>query len=170
MIAWGAALAIEGTDFAADLVYAGFWRRALAYFLDEALVTLASVLAAVPIAMLVGSFSSDPRPRLFDLFNPATFQTGFSFIYLLFSIFYYVWIQSKFGTTFAKRWLGVWVIDRVTQQKMTLGQSVARFTWSFFSTLPLGAGYWMAAFQSEKRTFHDLMAQTISIRRGKVKT
>ena len=76
---------------------------------------------------------------------------------------YYVVGQHKYGTTIGKRMLNVYIVSAADKQRITLKQSVVRYSSYLVSYLPFCAGYIMAAFHPEKRALHDLIAGTVAI-------
>ena len=83
-------------------------------------------------------------------------------VFLLLS-FYFIFTTKKFGGTLGKRFMGMKVIDSITGNKISYLQSIIRFICYGISALPLFAGFISGAFNIQKRTFHDKLADTLVI-------
>jgi uncharacterized RDD family membrane protein YckC len=154
----------------APVRYAGFWRRALADGVDSLLLTFLSwVLLALVLAVFYAlrffAEAAELRPPFWDAFDPWMIQVLNWGIYFSLSFPYYVYGHFKYQTTLGKRALGVFVQSVQGKGELTLAQSISRYLAYFVSSLPLGAGFFMAAFHPQKRALHDLLSGTFCIRR-----
>ncbi len=80
--------------------------------------------------------------------------------------FFFTWQWVKGGQTLGMR---AWQCRLVQQDKQNVSWSAAssRFFLAIVSWAVLGAGYWMAWFRSDRKTFHDLYSHTYLIRVSK---
>lgn len=132
--------------------YGGFSRRFAARFIDG-VITSAVVLV---VGMLYGlGFSSWLRPANAPLWLQAVNQMVGMVIGLSYEVFF-VW---KYNATPGKIALGL-KIFRPDGAKLSIGRIVGRYFATFISALPLLIGYIVAAFDDERRTFHDRIADT----------
>jgi uncharacterized RDD family membrane protein YckC len=152
-----------------DQIYGGFWRRLLAYVIDQIILYLISLilfLIGVIALALAGSSFADvltrgDLPRRMDLFMAVfavtTFLTGMA---------YFTWFHGAVGQTPGKMLLRVRVVQ-VTEDRMTFGIAFLRWAGSLVSGLALCLGYLWIAFDRRKQGWHDKIAATLVIRVGK---
>jgi uncharacterized RDD family membrane protein YckC len=145
--------------------YAGFWARLVAHFIDGALLMMASWLA---LLSLLGSYFWLKRLGLGlpEEVGPLAQQILLWVFYTLLSAPYYVIGHHRYGTTLGKRSLALYV-RKVSEPEsaITLAQSVGRYVSYAISSLPLGAGYLLAAVHPRKQALHDLIAGTVVVLR-----
>ena len=118
------------------MIYAGFWRRFVAIFIDAVILTIPSLV----INQIV----------------PYAGALLFGFIY------YPLFISSPLQATPGKAIMGVAVIDE-NGQTLTLKAAIIRYACSFLSGLCLGLGYFMSLFTVKRQTFHDMVAASVVI-------
>ncbi|MEK6578843.1 MAG: RDD family protein [Bdellovibrionota bacterium] len=153
--------------------YAGFWIRFVAEMIDNTILSLVVIIGElILIGMIYWIFvlktPTGETPRGFlDVLGPVWIQVIYCILYALLSIPYYTYWHFQHGTTIGKKMLGIYVVNEKNLGKITLKQSLIRCFGYAVSSLPLSAGYIMAAFHPEKRALHDLMAGTVSIIRPK---
>ena len=143
------------------MVYAGFWRRLLAYLLD-----------VLPIVLLTAGFFY--LFLGFDLTLQAymeerTVESRIRFLaqrnhirdlsFLLWIIYSMVLEASPLQGTIGKVLCGIMVVDEAGR-RLGPGQSVRRNFAKLASYLPLGLGFVWAAFSKTKRAWHDSAART----------
>lgn len=135
-------------------VVAGFWRRALAALLDVLLVAV--VLAAAELGYLTASGGwsielDDPAHQIIAA------AVGVA------ALLYDVLLTWRIGGTIGKRALGLTVQSR-EGGKAGLGQLIARLLGRLVSALPLLLGFFWAAWDARKQTWHDRLADTVVVR------
>lgn len=116
--------------------YAGFWVRFLARLIDGLILIIPSMILSsrIPYSGLLIGFA-------------------------------YEWLMLAFndGRTIGKMALGI-RIARPDGSAVDLGTAAARAGMAIVSSLPLGLGYLWAAWDPEKRTWHDMVADTRAFR------
>ena len=137
-------------------VYAGFWRRAVAFWLDSLLLNGLSVLFLALFLRGFGLSASD-----LGGFEAQLMSVG---MYACLAFLYYSVMHFRWGATLGKKLLGVKVLDAETGQGIAAGQSMLRSVTSVLSYLPFAMGYFMAIWDSKKRTLHDRLSGTVCIR------
>jgi uncharacterized RDD family membrane protein YckC len=70
-----------------------------------------------------------------------------------------VFFVRKYDATPGKMALGLKIL-RSGGEKLTIGRIIGRYFATILSALPLLLGYIVAAFDDEKRTFHDRIVDT----------
>jgi len=135
-------------------VVAGFWRRALGALLDVLLVAV--VLAAAELGYLTasGGWSIDLDDPAHQIIAAAVGVAA---------LLYDVLLTWRMGGTIGKRALGLTVQSR-EGGKAGLGQLIARLLGRLVSALPLLLGFFWAAWDARKQTWHDRLADTVVVR------
>lgn len=169
--------------FDQKFVYAGFWKRFLAYIIDEILLSAVLSFLFIPFSILFGllvfsAFAMDEFEHYSMInfiqheFNDVSIQEILMFIILI-TIFIIVavivqWLyyaimesSSKQGTV-GKMVLNLKVVDLVGN-KLSFGRATGRFFGKILSGLILNIGYIMAAFTERKQALHDMLAGCLVI-------
>ena len=141
---------------------AGFWIRLVAALIDGTILVLTSLLLAgvlpgVSISDYISYFSLDleaeiTTPIWFDMVD-ITLNAMYSALL--------VWIWSA---TVGKLIFRLHVV-RTDGSKVGFGRALARWACYFLSLITLGIGFLMIAFRKDKRGLHDLICDTIVVRR-----
>jgi uncharacterized RDD family membrane protein YckC len=116
-----------------SLELAGFWRRFAGLFIDGLIVSLVTA------------------PFAFRGFNPASEIASFVYAWLM--------IGLNRGQTVGAMAMGV-RITRPNGEAVDLGRAAARAAMAIVSGLAILLGYLWAIWDSEKRTWHDMVADT----------
>lgn len=133
--------------------FAGFWIRGAALFIDSLILQVFYMLL-YPVLALFGTSeeklaSGESLPLLFALLA----------VQILISGCYHVWFVKKYAGTPGKILVGLSVV-RADGLPMTWSTAILRYLGTWLSSLTLGMGYVLAAFDDEKRTLHDHLAKT----------
>ena len=143
--------------------YGGFWRRAVALWIDNVLITLVSypigMIMAVPT---VSGFGGD----LFFVFSRAFISAFWGWgaaITFALEIAYNVYFVSQKGATLGKMVMGLKIVT-ATGGPISVGRALARYFSRILSYLIFCIGYIMAAFDDQKRALHDHICNTRVIR------
>jgi uncharacterized RDD family membrane protein YckC len=133
------------------LEYAGFWIRLGSLFLDGLILFIVQIpLFAASVATSVAY--SRGRGFLFSaLYNPLSIGVGFLYVWLM--------VGYAKGQTLGMMATGI-RITRPDGSPVDLGRSAARAGMSIVSRIPFSLGYLWAAWDPEKRTWHDMVADT----------
>jgi uncharacterized RDD family membrane protein YckC len=131
------------TDLFVDepLIYAGFWDRFGAAFIDGIILIVPNLL-----------FTYGIGPGIGDILSLAT-----------------AWLYEALMTsgpgqaTLGKRALGLKVVDS-DGQRISFGQATGRHFGKILSTIILFIGYFMMLWDAKKQTLHDKMAATYVIK------
>ena len=136
---------------------AGFWVRAGGFVVDTLVVI---VLLALALELLTDSSLDEYYRTAFgggaalhlDLIN---YVIAFGYATLL---------VGAFSTTVGKRPFNLYIL-RPDGTRVGYGRALGREAARFLSSLLLGAGYLWVLFRADKRALHDLIADTVVIRR-----
>jgi predicted Zn finger-like uncharacterized protein len=137
--------------------YAGFWVRTVAYILDFVLLgfvqLVLSVLIDQVIALLGIAAEGDPAVNMVIWLFGASLSIGYA-----------VFFTGYCGQTPGKMALRIKVI-RTDGSPVSYGRAVLReVPGKFLSSILLGIGYLMVAFDNKKQGLHDKIAATYVIK------
>ncbi len=143
--------------------YGGFWRRLIAKIIDGFITGVLSWIILVPLFMVMvgpaGAFTPgvEPSPEV------TRAMLGFQFVSFglqtVIGLGYSLFFLRKYAATPGKMALGLKVY-RSDSHPLSVGRIVGRYFAEWVSALTLGLGYLIAAFDSEKRSLHDRIADT----------
>ena len=149
------------------MIYAGFWRRAVAFILD-------SLIVSIPVALIFGPMVAVETLSM-GLTNPTNISPtqagllGFTMlswqvISLVAMWLYFALLESgKKQSTWGKRLLGIKVVD-VNGGRISFARATGRFFSKMISYIIFYIGFIMAAFTGRKRALHDMIAQTYVVK------
>jgi uncharacterized RDD family membrane protein YckC len=136
---------------------AGFWRRLVAAFLDWLLV---GILAAA-IGDLFGVQGPSP-PSADGGVNVQLAGTG-PFILVELAYFTYFHATSA-GQSIGNKILGIRVLDADTGRSLPYARAFVRALVSNLSALPCFLGFFWMLWEPRKRTWHDMVANSLVVR------
>ena len=128
-------------------IYAGFWRRVLAYVIDYALLAVVIVVIAA-ISIVHGQKGS---PIL-------------AFVYLVLPLLYFVVLEaSGMQGTLGKKAMGIKVADEAGNQ-ISGARALGRYLGKVVSGLLFGIGFAMAGFTAKRQALHDMISGCVVVR------
>lgn len=142
----------EGATLSTDMVYAGFWIRFLAKFVDGIILQIVNFV----VRLIFLGTSPDPGKQAAMVW----ITLGIS---MLIAASYSIFFVGKFGATPGKMALRLRVVT-ATGGKVSYARAAGRYFSEFLSSIILMIGYIMAAFDEEKRALHDRICDTRVIR------
>jgi uncharacterized RDD family membrane protein YckC len=150
----------EGADVpAGQLLYAGFWIRFVAKFIDGLIVGV--VFFAPAMIIMFRSRATGGPP---DLINELMVNLVFNLASTVVMTVYNTFFVGKFGASPGKMAVGLRIVTsdggRVSYAR-ALGRSLAEI----LSGIVCYIGYIIAAFDGQKRTLHDHICDTRVIRK-----
>ena len=136
--------------------YGGFWRRFVARFLDGAIQSI----VVMPLAFVFGFYAaSSGAANPENVGSMILMQVLIQGVSVMIGIGYEIFFIRKYDATPGKMALGLKLL-RADGSKLSIGRIIGRYFAHFISALPLAIGYIVAAFDDEKRTFHDRICDT----------
>ena len=135
----------------------GFWRRLIAAFLDWLLI---GILAAA-VGDLLGVEAPTP-PAADGGVNVQLAGTG-PFILVELAYFTYFHATSA-GQSIGNKIMGIRVLDAGTGRSLPAVRAFVRALMSNLSALPLFLGYFWMLWEPRKRTWHDIVAESLVVR------
>jgi uncharacterized RDD family membrane protein YckC len=161
------------------LVYAGFWLRFVAYFIDGFIIGIPITIVFMILGGIFAGFAaasggfphttgdSDPS----QTFAPAM-GIGFALIelviwaaFMVLTWFYFAKLESgPHQATYGKRALGLKVTN-LSGEPIGFGQASGRFFGKIVSGMTFYIGFIMAGFTQRKQALHDLIAGTLVVKK-----
>lgn len=144
------------------LVYAGFWKRFLAYIIDAILLYIG--YAVIAMIFLGGASLGFSRANANDPAAAAAIAGTLMMTVLIFVAL--AWLYSAFMEssknqgTLGKMALGLRVTD-LDGNPITFGRATGRFFGKLLSGMILNIGFIMAGFTEKKQGLHDIIAGTL---------
>lgn len=143
-------------DLPAPVLYAGFWRRVVAFLIDRFLIGFVNVALCLCYFFLSGmTWNSDEL-------NTLSLTSGL-FGFLLKWLYCTLLESSASQATLGKALIGIKVTDELGC-RISLLRANARYWAKILSTLTLGFGYLMAGYTRKKQALHDFVAGTLVVR------
>ena len=130
----------------------GFWRRLIAAFLDWLLI---GILAAA-IGELFGVEAS----------SPSSADGGVAFgPFILVELAYFTYFHAtSAGQSIGNKILGIRVLDADTGRSLSYARAFTRALMSSLSALAFFLGYLWMLWEPRKRTWHDIVANSLVVR------
>ncbi len=160
-----------GAPSQSSVSYAGWWQRVGASVLDG----LIAIPFAIPgvIVLLAGPTEVNFRENGVDgagfYEEPTGGTIGLAVLLYLVGIVAYLIFYcrrvSRVGSSLGMSATGYRIIDARSGANISMGKSVGRFFARYLSALPCYLGYLWPLWDSENRTFHDMIAQTRAVRK-----
>ena len=135
--------------------YGGFWVRLIALTLDNAVVFIVLLAAAMGMASVQAMTGM-------DTVMGAVAWLVFTFVPLL---YWPVLESSAWQATVGKRIMGLQVTD-TDGARLSFVRALLRMLAKILSWIPLGLGFVMAAFMARKQALHDILVKTLVVRSG----
>lgn len=153
----------DGYVAGADVVYAGFWKRFAALFIDSLIVGVAYYAAIVLMAVAgfgLGGLAPDGSALGVGMI---AMLAGVYILYPVISAAYYVGFEaSSLQATPGKMAVGIKVTDG-DGRRLGRARALGRWASHLLCYVTLYIGYIMAAFTDRKRGLHDLVAGTLVV-------
>jgi len=137
----------EGAAIPSTFIYASFGSRLAAKILDGIILWGVGLLTGLAL---------QPFSQNWSLLQAQVIGTG---INLVVSLIYTSGMHWKFGATLGKMAVKAKVV-RPDGSPLTLGRAIGRSLAEYISSFTLLIGYLMAAFDDQRRSLHDRMADT----------
>jgi len=146
--------------------YAGFLIRTISSVIDIVVLFILIVISRFSMGIIVGFSISTflgikPETIKVTTWNEILFTiTVISiFVVLFVGIFYEIWMHVRFGQTVGKMLTGIKVFT-TRDGPVTYKLSLLRCLGKLINLLTLGFGFFLVAFNKDKRGLHDLIATT----------
>ncbi|HPD56894.1 MAG TPA: RDD family protein [Smithellaceae bacterium] len=147
--------------------FAGFWRRLIAYLIDNTIICLVFfvLFMIAVIGYFLGVSNTEESQWLADLTDPTKISSAMIFIWvflLALTIGYFTYFHGTTGRTPGKMILGLQVVGE-DGKPLTFGIAFLRAVGYFISSIVLNLGFIWVAFDKRKQGWHDKIAGTVVI-------
>lgn len=151
--------------------YAGFWLRVVAYLIDGLILSAAQGILFIPVYFAIGLSTfiaveggcNEPDPAI--LLGLIPMILIISLISMALNWLYFALMESsKYRATLGKLALGL-AVTTMEGEKISFGQATGRYFGKILSGLILYIGFFMAGFTDKKQALHDMLANTLVIRK-----
>jgi uncharacterized RDD family membrane protein YckC len=146
----------------AVFVYGGFWLRFCAWFIDWIILTIATqaVVVTLPSILRLGVFNFGRPMPVWTLGMAVNIPSA-----LIGWLYYALLESSTMQATVGKMALGLVVRD-LEGRRISFARATGRHFGKIISTMILGIGYIMAGFTEKKQALHDIIANTLVVRKS----
>jgi uncharacterized RDD family membrane protein YckC len=150
----------EGVTQPGEMVYAGFWIRFAAKFIDGVFLWIINMIIGVGGAALIGALLATQQGGDGAALAFVAIQVFVQVAGILAALAYSIFFIRKWDATPGKRILGLKVL-RADGSSLSKGRIVGRYFAEWISGIILLIGYLMAAFdKEERRALHDRICDT----------
>lgn len=136
--------------YESPIEYAGFWRRVAASFFDNAVTTFVGLGLGIILVIF-----NIPIPQIISNIVPL----------LIFWLYFSLMESSDKQATVGKRILGIQVAG-IDGNKISFLRATGRTFAKILSVITLGIGFLMVAFTKKKQGLHDMVSETVVVKRG----
>jgi uncharacterized RDD family membrane protein YckC len=144
-------------------VYAGFWMRAIAVVIDTIVLAVVTFPVGYVFGYLIGYEMASSGAGAQEIQTVAEGVGNLLGIFIAW-IYFSAMESSKLQATLGKKALGLRVVDG-DGNRIGFGRATGRYFAKIFSAILLFVGYFMAGWTKRKRGLHDMMANTLVIKR-----
>jgi uncharacterized RDD family membrane protein YckC len=147
----------EGVSVAGALDYAGFWTRLGAVVIDGFIIWIFNMVLFVPLGIIMPTSTDDP-------FAALSFMPLIMLLQYAIPAVYDTWFVGKYGATPGKMACKIKVVV-ADGTPVSYSRALGRHFAKWLSSLIMGIGFLMAAFDDERRTLHDRICETRVVRK-----
>ena len=143
-------------------IYAGFWLRCAAYFIDTIILNIATLVAGFVFGVIAGLVLTAAGLDHETVKTVATI--GGSVLGLVMVLVYYAaFLAGSWQATPGKRMLNMHVV-RTDHRRVGWLLGIGRYFAYILSSIPLGIGFMMIGWRQDKTGLHDLICKTRVVR------
>lgn len=152
---------------AAEPHYAGFWRRFLAVLIDGLALSIPSgILNAIFGVSMFSAFTAGDMADADAIGAMIVGMVWTSIISFIVSWLYFAFMESsQLQATLGKLVLGMRVTD-LEGNRISFARASARFFGKLISGVIIYIGFIMAAFTQKKQALHDIIADTLVLKKA----
>jgi len=141
------------------LVYAGFWLRFAAVFIDG-LILLPLSFVSFGLSAMTRSIDDNTTKLILSVV-----MLGYALVVIVVRWLYFALQESsKYQATVGKRVMGIAVTNR-QGERISFGRASGRYFGKIISSLTLCIGFMMAGWTQRKQALHDMLADTLVVRK-----
>jgi uncharacterized RDD family membrane protein YckC len=155
-------------------IFAGFWLRFVAYIIDTILIYAIQSFIFVPVFGLLGISFASRAAELENMSDAeamgaigamAAVSSAAFFLSAVIALLYWTLMESsKYQATVGKLALGLKVTD-MDGKSLDFVKALVRNLCKILSGMIMGIGYIIAGFTEKKQGLHDIIANTLVIKK-----
>jgi uncharacterized RDD family membrane protein YckC len=146
-----------------EIVYAGFWKRVAAYFLDSLIVGMVGGVIAMVLGMILGLGIAGMGDGAAAGIGMILLQVVINLISIAIAAAYYAGFHASANrATLGKMAVGIKVV-RLNGEGISILRGIGRYFAAMLSGLVLCIGFVMAAFTERKQGLHDMLCDTLVV-------
>jgi uncharacterized RDD family membrane protein YckC len=145
--------------------FGGFWRRVVAYAIDNAILQVFYIILFIAGLLIRGDNQTGWQGMdmaLSDSFPDVVVIWVYYLITLFLDMIYFTWFHGSVGQTPGTMLLGLRVVQ-ATGEPMTFGLAFLRWVGYLISKLVVYLGFIWIAFDHRKQGWHDKIAGTVVV-------
>lgn len=143
---------------------AGFWIRLIARIIDSTLISAVFGTIVFVVAIVIGIIAAMLPEGAATLLS-LVFLIGVTIVGLITDWLYFACFEcSSLQATPGKLILGL-KVTTLTGERIGFGRATGRFFGKIISALPLYIGFMMAGWTEKKQALHDMMCETLVVRK-----
>ncbi len=157
-----------------NTIYAGFWLRFVAYIIDSIIIGTVYWVMSIPIFAIFGISQANEMQNIenmseaeaMGMFGTIMALSGATtFLITIIAILYWSLMESsKYQATVGKIALGLKVTD-MDGKNLDFVKALVRNLCKIISSMIMGIGYIMAGFTEKKQGLHDIIANTLVVKK-----
>lgn len=147
----------EGVSVGGALNYAGFWIRFGAIAIDGFILWIVNLIIFIPLGIFMPTSNQNP-------FATLSFMPLLMLLQYAIPAAYDTWFVGKYGATPGKMACKIKVVV-ADGTPVTYSRALGRHFAKWLSSIIMGIGFIMAAFDDERRTLHDRICETRVVRK-----
>ena len=152
--------------------YAGFWLRFVAFIIDSIILSVLYLLLFRPLSEFLLPVRYDfveldlnQRISAVPIWSLGSYFGYAEFFLIIISIFYHAFMESsRYQASLGKLALELRVINYEGEQ-LDFGKALLRNASKTISSIILMAGYLMVGFTARKQALHDVIANTLVVKK-----
>ena len=147
----------EGVSVGGALNYAGFWTRFGAIAIDGFILWIANLILFIPLGIFMPTSNENP-------FAALSYMPVLMLLQYAIPAAYDTWFVGKYGATPGKMACKIKIVV-ADGTPLTYSRALGRHFAKWLSSIIMGIGFLMAAFDDERRTLHDRICETRVVRK-----
>ena len=162
----------NNTSEQAEVRYAGFWLRFVAYLIDDIILSIVGFIISIPFigGIVLSAIGIGEHPEFDEQTAMGIAGILGSIVGLIAVIFLMGWLyfalmeSSKNQATLGKMALGLKVTD-MEGGRISFGRATGRYFGKIISGMIIYIGYIIAGLTEKKQALHDIMASCLVVKK-----
>lgn len=148
-------------------MYAGFWKRFVAYLIDSIIFSIAYFIIAIPMGLTTGLAGAAEGADQEAVAGLSSMFTGVGLLITLFGpwLYFAIMESSKLQGTVGKLAMGI-KVTTMEGAKISFLRATGRYFAKIISGLIFLIGYIIAGFTAKKQALHDMIAGTLVVNKN----